>query len=126
MKDDILRKCSLYQIRIMKMMYQRGYVMDSLMEGVDGYQVVKLTKRGELYLFLIDYKDEIDVFKVLLVEHGYDSLLIDAFLITQNLSMDIKEILVLDNFREFVDNYDMAFSENEKYTKSDGKVRGLG
>lgn len=120
MKDDILRRCSLYQTRIMKMMYQRGYVMDFVV-GKD--RAIKLTKRGELYLFLIDYRDEVDKFKMSLIQHGYNYLLTDAFLITQDLSVNIQKILVLDNFRDFVDSYDMAYEENDKYMKGYSRVK---
>ena len=119
---NILEKCSLYQISIIQLLCQMGYVRNF---DDEKDRVVKLTKRGDHYLFLIDYKSEIDKFKTLLFEHGYMSLLVDAFLITQDLSMDIREILLLDKFIEFVENYDMAYEVNNKYMKGNWKVKKL-
>lgn len=107
--DEILKNFCLLQIKILKKLYQDGYVMDYLMnDSVYGdYEVIKSTKRGELYLFLVEYKNDVDNFRMLLRDNGYNTVLIDAFLITQDLSMDIGEILTLDNFVSFYGEYDV-------------------
>lgn len=107
-KDDVVNNFSGSQINAINQMYQKGYIMDYWEEDAiyDDYQAIKLTKRGELYLFLDDNQKEINDFMVLLREKGYDENLLQAFLITQDLERRPGEILTLSNFLDFCNEYD--------------------
>lgn len=97
------------QIRFMNLLYQERYIMDYLHQDMyDGEcPAVKLTKRGMLYLYMIDHKEEVDNFANLLTINGYDKNLIELFLITQDLDKKTSEILILDNFLLVCDEYNI-------------------
>ena len=124
-EDELGNNFSSLQMRIMKKLYQEGYIMKYLQDDpvYDDYQAVKLTKRGELYLFLVDNKIEIDKFRNLLDENGYNSVLVDSFLITQDLSREVNEILTLDNFITFFGEYDVNPYAEDVCKSSYGRVR---
>ena len=126
-EEDVLRNFSLLQIRFLKKLYQERYVMNFLQrDSINGdYYVIKLTKRGELYLFLKDYSNEIEKFKVFLDNNGYNSVLLEAFLITQDLSLNVTEILRLENFITFFGEYDVNPYASDLYRSEYKRVRGL-
>ena len=108
-KDDISNSFSIVQIRAINKLYQEKYIMDYWhKDDIYGdYEAIKLTKRGELELFLIDNQQEVSTFAKLLSHNGYNSLLIEPFLITQDLGKKSVEVLTLDNFIEFYNEYDV-------------------
>lgn len=118
-KDDIFNSFSLIQVRAINKLYQERYIMDCCHkdEVYGDYQAIKLTKRGELRLFLIDNQQEISKFTQFLNENRYNSTLIESFLITQDLEKNPKEILTLDNFIIFCNEFDLnPYIENSKQT----------
>lgn len=108
LKEEIANNFSEVQINAINKLYHQGYILDYWEEDAiyDDYQAIKLTKRGELYLFLIDNREEINNFISLLIGNGYDESLLHAFLITQDLTREISEFLNLDNFLNFCSEYD--------------------
>lgn len=119
-REEVLRNFSLLQIRFLNKLYQERYVMESINNNC---HIIKLTKRGELYLFLGDYNDEIKKFMVLLDDCGYNKQLIEPFLITQDLSLDVHQILILDNFIAFFGKYDVNPYVKDLYRYGRKKVR---
>lgn len=107
--DTLSDNFSPIQVRFMDLLYKEKYIMEYLHKDplYENYQAIKLTKRGELYLFMIDYKKEIDNFSELLRINGYNEILIKAFLIAQDLEDNVKNILTLENFINFCDNFDI-------------------
>lgn len=91
------------QISLIDMLRDKGYVCDKI---IDGSRIIKITKKGELSLFLVDNHNEIDKFRKELQSNGYDDILLEAFLITQDLDKWLKDILTIENFLVFCDNYD--------------------
>ena len=67
-------------------------------------------------MFLSDNKRAVESFVKRLKINGYNELLLDAFLITQDLQQDAKDILKLDRFVDFCDEYG-------KTTKTSGYSR---
>lgn len=115
-KEFVLRKVILLNNNINNSMFSsfQWFVLNSLYKSgnlimIDDMTV--LTKRGKLYLFLIENRKIIDEFSFMLSNNGYDSRLVETFLISQDIDIgiiDIKErILTLDNFLSFCDIYDI-------------------
>lgn len=117
-KDDIIHSFSVNQIYALCGLHQDRCVGDYChKDSVYGdYEAIMLTKRGELYLFLSDNKRAVESFVKRLKINGYNELLLDAFLITQDLQQDAKDILKLDRFVDFCDEYG-------KTTKTSGYSR---
>lgn len=117
-KDELSDNFSSIQIRFLNLLYKEKYIMNYTHKDdtYGDYQAIKLTKRGELYLFLIDNKEEITQFSELLRNNGYNEILIEAFLITQDLELPAKDILTLDNFINFGATFDINLNidHNEK------------
>lgn len=116
--DDLINSFSIVQINALKGLYKERYIMNYIHKDSEygDYEAIKLTKRGELYLFLIDYKSEVEEFVRMLKAKGYNSLLLEAYLITQKLSRSSLEILTLENFLNFCDEYGFDPRMN-KYSK---------
>lgn len=70
------------------------------------YEEIYLTQLGRMRLFYLDYSAEIEEFEKMLGSEGYDSSLISDFLMTQNLTLGVYEVLNLDNFFNFCNTYD--------------------
>lgn len=107
-KDDIIHCFSVKQIHVIAELYNKGYIIDYWHEECiyDDYQAIKLTKRGELEIFLVDNQKEITKFSRLLKKHGYDILLIQSFLITQDLEKSPLDILTIQKFMAFCNEFD--------------------
>lgn len=88
----------------------KKYLNDYWYDFSDECLSTMLTAGGELYLFKINYKNIIDRFSKSLRDNGYNDRLLDAYLITHRLDMDldyIKNIMNVDSFLEFCDVYDI-------------------
>ena len=123
-EEDLINNFSSLQLRIIKRLYQEGYIQDYIHKDsmIGDCNAIKLTKRGELYLYLIDHQTEIDNFCNTLQQSGYNKILIEAFLITQNLEESPSEILKIDNFLEFCNEFDKNPNINDNKTYSRVKV----
>lgn len=86
------------------------------------YEEIVVTQLGRVRLFSMDCTVEIEEFKKLLDENGYDSALIPDFLMAQNFRRGVYEILNLDNFFDFCNTYD----RNRYASKSEGSNKGKG
>lgn len=73
----------------------------------DDYEAVTLSKQGEVYLFINEYKVQIEMFKNKLREHGYNDELIEKYLLTKNLNDKMSQLLSVENFRLFGEVYDL-------------------
>lgn len=89
------------------------------------YEEIYLTQLGRKRLFCLEYFAEIEEFEKLLDSEEYDSGLIQDFLMTQDLTFGVYEILNLDNFFNFCDTYDRNRYAS-KQEKSDKKGKGTG
>lgn len=87
----------------------------------DDYEEIVMTQKGRLRLFMLDNCSEIEEFTKLLDESGYDSSLIYDFLMTQDLTNGVYEILNLDNFFRFCETYD----RNRFASKKDSDDKGV-
>lgn len=101
-----------------------GYVVSYSNQNVNGfdYNSLKLSKKGILYLFLIDNDKIIKKFTKLLKDNGYNDKLLEMFLIVQDLDNDIKyieeKVFTIDYFCQFCDVYDVnPYVENSGYSK---------
>ena len=74
----------------------------------DDYQEVQLTFLGKARVFELQYKEQIDEFRELLISSGYDESLIPDFLRAQDFDRDVYDILNLDNFLYYCSKYDRA------------------
>lgn len=95
----------------------------------DDYQEVQLTSLGQARVFELQYKEQLDEFRELLISSGYDVNLIPDFLRVQDFDRDVYDILNLDNFLYFCNKYDRAASapgvssvtyKRAKYIKDEG------
>lgn len=89
------------------------------------YEEIIVTQRGRVRLFMLDYCSEVEEFSKLLDESGYDSNLIYDFLMAQDLSGGVYEILNLDNFFAYCETYDRNRYASKK-KDSDKKNKGVG
>lgn len=88
------------------------------------YEEIVITQRGRVRLFMLDYCSEIEEFRKLLDESGYDSNLIYDFLMSQDLSLGVYEILNLDSFIDYCNVYDRNRYASKRI--SEGKNKGVG
>lgn len=91
----------------------------------DDFEQLLLTAKGRVRLFMLDYCSEIEEFTKLLDDNGYDSGLIYSFLLTQDFSFGVYEILNLDNFFNYCNTYDRNRYATKK-KDSDKKGQGKG
>ena len=119
--DDVENSFGSFQTTILDRLYKDGYIMQYRhIDKIYGdYQAIKLTKRGDLYLYIKDNEEKIDKFSNMLKELGCDELLIPSFLIAQDLDKNIEEILTVNNFMNFC--YEYGFSIFSK--KDDLKLK---
>lgn len=122
-KFELNNNLSFIQKNILAQLYKKRYIDDYSCKDDEMYESVRLTKRGELYLYLIDNKEKIDEFKKLLEVNGYDLTFLDAFLISQDLNTPISEMLTINNFKVFCDNYEelLKISQKDDYKKAKNK-----
>lgn len=119
-EENIFKSFSVPQMKIMNWLVYEGCIIDDYSNGIHN---IKLTRRGELYLFLMSNKDEIEEFIKLLKDCGYSDLLFDVYLISQNLQEDSKRILELDRFVQFCSKNNRAFWELTEREYGYKKVR---
>ena len=79
----------------------------------DDYRELQLTTRGEVRVFELQYSQQVEEFKKLLISSGYDANLVYDFLKTQKLDQSIYDILNLDNFLLYCIEFDRASSLND-------------
>ncbi len=95
----------------------------------DDYQEIQLTSMGEARVFELQYKEQVEEFRTLLVSSWYDVNLIPDFLRVQDFSKNVYDILNLDNFLYFCSKYDRCATaptvssviyKRAKYVKDEG------
>ena len=74
----------------------------------EDYQEIQLTSLGRARVFELQYGEQVQEFKELLVSSGYDVSLMVDFLRVQDFSRDVYDILNLDNFLLYCNTYDRA------------------
>lgn len=115
--DILLQKYfSSKEMEIIKELINEGYLIEDWEEQAiyDDYHVIKLTDLGKVRLFKLNNKRKIDAFIEQLESKGYDTSLLDDFLIVQDLSLPIPAILNLENLEIFCSQYDRAMEGNSK------------
>lgn len=70
-------------------------------KGIEKDFTMELTKRGELYLFLIDNRKYVEQFLELLKANELSDLLFDAYLMSCDLNSNVEDIFRLDRYMEF-------------------------
>lgn len=93
-----------HQVELLKNIYKENYItvytyIDNNYN--DDFIALKLTKSGDLYLYLIDNKENIDKFFNMLEELGCNKDIFNTFLLSQDLEKNINEILTINNFMDF-------------------------
>lgn len=127
-KDALSDDFSELQIRFIKKLYQLGYLKDCTQKnnGLGEREIIELTKRGELYLYLKANQQELREFTNSLSANGYKISLIELFLMNQNLETGNKHILTLDNFINFCNQFNidplLTSDVNENYSKTRTKI----
>ena len=104
------------QLKLIQHLYNDGYIMEYCHKDkiYGDYDAIKLTKKGDLYLYMRTNKKQIDKFSDLLMKLGCDESLIPSFLIAQDLDENIDEILTVNNFMNFCHEYGLnIFSKKE-------------
>lgn len=74
----------------------------------EDYQELQLTSLGEARVFELQYSEQVQEFKELLISSGYDASLIPDFLRTQDFNKGVYEVLNIDNFLLYCNKYDRA------------------
>ena len=77
----------------------------------DDYKEVRLSTKGNVKLFKLDYAKEVNRFIEMLRALRYDVTLLDDFLSTQDLSLSVWNVLNLEKLIEFCNTYDRAINE---------------
>lgn len=106
--DELSNNFSSLQVNYFCGLYKGGFIIDYCHQDMiyGDYTSVKLTKKGELYLYLIDNNERISfIIATLLGDNCYNKSLIFSFLISKDLSQDIDEILLFDEFIQFCCEY---------------------
>lgn len=105
--------CKMEQARLVALI-EEGYLVSIWQEAAiyDNYKEIKLSNYGNLRLFKLDYGKEIEAFTEILRAMRYDASLLDDFLLTQDLSSPVFDILSVDKLVEFGNYYDRAITEN--------------
>lgn len=119
-EKDIFDNFSIPQKEILNGLIYENCIRD---DYNDDEHNIKLTKRGELYLFLMNNKGEVEQFIKLIKEHGYSDLLFDVYLLSQDLNKDIEDILKLSNFVKFITDNNKVFWELTEKEYGYKKVR---
>ena len=93
-----------YQINLLESIYKDDLI--SLYEYKDSdyddcFISLKLTKRGNLYLYLIDNREKVDKFFNMLEELGCNQDIFNEFLLSQDLEKNVDKILMVNNFMDF-------------------------
>lgn len=104
--DDLNSNFSVSQIGVMTNLYADDFIVDYVHKDVlyGDYSAIKLTQKGEVSCFLSTYSDEVAEFARILERFRYDSALIPEFLMTQNLSKPVQEILMSTKFLTYCCN----------------------
>ena len=119
-EKDIFDNFSIPQKEILNGLIYENCIRD---DYNDDEHNIKLTKRGELYLFLMNNKGEVEQFIKLIKEHGYSDLLFDVYLLSQDLNKNIEDILKLSNFVKFITDNNKVFWELTEKEYGYKKVR---
>ena len=95
-------------IDILEDLVEKGYVIEIWNDDIpcEDYKEFKLSKKGKVELFKLDYKNDLDKFIETLNAKGYDDSLINDFLMKQDLSMQPWRFLTTSDFLEFCAIYD--------------------
>lgn len=127
-KEALSDDFSELQIRFINKLYQLEYITDYTPKDneLEDYQAIKLTKRGELYLYLKRHQNAINMFSDLLIINNYRISLIELFLMNQNIETEDESILTLDNFVNFCNELNInplsISKENQSYSKKRTKA----
>lgn len=120
--DNIKNIFSEKQLDIIDELYEKGYIINYFYEEsiYDDYMSVKFTKKAEVYLFMKDNNNIINEFINYLKKSGYNYLLLEDFLISQDLDINIKNILTVENFLLFCSTYDRDgyYVQRENYSRA--------
>lgn len=101
---DVLNQSEIEQACIREMI-DAGYLINLLSENTTGkYVEVVLSKLGKKRAFELIFPDCVVEFRKLISSSGYDVSLVDEFMIEQDFSKGIYEILNLDSFLSYCDN----------------------
>lgn len=88
---------------------RRKYLNDYWYDYSDECLSTMITMLGDLYLFKIDYVEDIDNFSKIVRDSGYNDKLLDAYFVTYRFDVGIdyvrNNIMNIDNFLEFCDLY---------------------
>lgn len=105
---DIERLFCDKQQEIMDILYEKGYLTRF---WENDCKITKLSNRGKVKLFKIDYAEELTRFTEKLKSMSYDVNLLDDFLLKQDLELPVWDILNIESLEQFCNDYDRAISE---------------
>lgn len=114
-KDSLMDVFSISEIIELRKLIKDGYIIDYFEEALiyDDYYAAQLTKKGEVKLFVVDNASKINsFFNSLGIESGEMDRVKEDFLMTQNLGLEIRKILNIDNYVSFCRIYDREYPKN--------------
>ena len=102
-KETLFESFSSKQLKCIDELYQKSLIEDYVQEDsrYGNYVAVRLTQEGKLQLFKIDNKNAIENFLKIVRYNGYSDMLVDQFLLEQDLDGNCYEILNLINYNDF-------------------------
>lgn len=94
---------SVSQLKLIQRLYTDGYIIEYCHRDSDygDYDAIKLTKKGDLYLYMIDNREKIDKFFGMLKELDCNQDIFNEFLLSQDLENNVDEVLTVNNFIDF-------------------------
>lgn len=107
---EVADKFNKLEVEAVDGLVQKGLLRISWNDDVphEDYEVICLTKLGEKRLFELECFRFVEEFRQLLQSSGYDVGLMDDFLVVQDFTKGVYDILNLDNFLDFCNTYDRA------------------
>lgn len=102
-KETLFESFSSKELKCIDELYQKSLIEDYVQEDsrYGNYVAVRLTQEGKLQLFKIDNKNVIENFLKIVRYNGYSDMLVDQFLLEQDLDGNCYEILNLINYNDF-------------------------
>ena len=100
---DISQKCSEEEQSSIRELVNTGYLLNIWDDEVTNreYMQIVLSPTGKVRAFELTFPDYVKEFRNVVASSGYDVTLVDEFLVVQDYSKGVYEILNLDNFLSY-------------------------
>ena len=112
-KEELQDKLTKEEYKIAIALLQKGFLMIPwIQDGTiyNDFEALTLSKEGEVYLYIKDNQEQINLFKNELISNGYNPDLLFMYLATKNLDSDFSVLFNVESFRLFGQIYDLDIS----------------